>query len=105
ELEMASGSLSTLAVGLSVGDGTRVRLVATAGTDSAAHTVGDALLGFFRLAADKLAEEKEHDRLGTFGMAPLKKVTFHRDGRRLTVALTADGNVVKMILAAMLNWL
>ncbi len=103
EMETLAGSLRTLAVGLSVGDATRVRIVATTRNDSAARTVDGALTSFFSQVGEKVAKGKDLDPLETLGAALLKSATVNRDGRRVTVSLTADGNVLKMILEALLG--
>ena len=98
EAQALAGSLRTLAVGLSVGDRTRVRLVATARNPTRAVKVTEGLKGFFRIAVEGFQEEEEPDELAAFGIALAKSATFEQSGRHVTGTLSADGNLVKMLL-------
>jgi hypothetical protein len=103
EVEAIAGAVRTLAVGLTVGDRTRLRFVATASDASGADTAADALRSLFSIAAAKLSDVRDPDRLELFGAALLKSATFNRDGRSVTGSLSADGNVIKMFLEVLLG--
>jgi hypothetical protein len=103
EAEALAGAVQTLAVGLTVGDRTRVRFVATASDDTGACTAADALRGLFSIAAENFSDVRDPDRLEMFGAALLKSATFNRDGRSITGSLCAEGNVIKMLLEVLLG--
>jgi hypothetical protein len=98
EVETLSGSIRALAVGLSVGDTTRLRVVATARTESGARNTAQALRGVFGLIAGG-KREGEPDRLEEFAVEMAKHAEVNSAGRRVTGSLSADGNVVKVLLA------
>jgi hypothetical protein len=90
-------ALDALAVGLTIGDRTRVRLVATARDEDGGRAVADALRGLFALGA---VAAPDADSFGTFGAALLGGADLRRDGRRVTGRLSAPGNVVRVLAAA-----
>jgi hypothetical protein len=99
ETRALADSVRTLAVGLTVGEQTRMRLVATAWSKRAAQQTVEALRGVFRLIDGKGSADAELDAVEEFGVALARSAAFEQGGRRVSGSLAADGNLVKLLLA------
>lgn len=100
EADALGDSLQTLAVGLSVGELSRVRFVATARDEDGARVTASSLRALLAAGAVAAAGEKDSHPVEAFAAALLGGAELASDGRRVTGCLAAAGNIVEIVLAA-----
>ena len=96
---MLAGSLRAAAVGVSVGEATRVRVIATTKGGDHPRAARDAARRLIELAAEAAVADGEAHPLDGFGAELAKRVTVDHAGERVTITATAGGNVLKLLLA------
>lgn len=94
-------AVQTAALGLTVEDRTRVRVVITAKDETQARAATHALRFLFEMAAESVVSEKEAGAIEVMATELVKNVTIDCRGRQIAIQTSAAGNLVRTALTAL----
>jgi hypothetical protein len=98
DLYKLADSSQTLALGLSLGDKTQLRLIGTCKDDASARNAARSLKRLLK-AADKVLANEEDETMKKFAGELLKNTVIESDGSQFSASTSASRNILQMMAA------